>query len=89
MPITFKAKDLGCSPQEIVDKYHSIIKDSFNRFGISFSIYSRTSSKIHHQTAAEFFKKLYQDGKFIEQESEQYYDPSAKVFLADRYIMGT
>ena len=89
VPITFKAKDLGCSPQEIVDKYHSIIKDSFNRFGISFSIYSRTSSKIHHQTAAEFFKKLYQDGKFIEQESEQYYDPSAKVFLADRYIMGT
>lgn len=89
VPITFKAKDLGCSPQEIVDKYHAIIKDSFNRFGISFSIYSRTSSKIHHQTAAEFFKKMYEDGKFVERESEQFYDPAAQVFLADRYIMGT
>ena len=89
VPITFKAKDLGCSPQEIVDKYHSIIKDSFNRFGISFSIYSRTSSKIHEQTASEFFEKLYKEGKFIEKESEQFYDPVAQVFLADRYIMGT
>ena len=89
VPITFKAKDLGCSPQEIVDKYHAIIKDSFNRFGISFSIYSRTSSKIHEQTASEFFEKLYKEGKFIEKESEQFYDPVAQVFLADRYIMGT
>lgn len=89
VPITFKAKDLGCSPQEIVDKYHAIIKDSFNRFGISFSIYSRTSSKIHEQTASEFFEKLYKEGKFVEKESEQFYDPVAKVFLADRYIMGT
>ncbi len=89
VPITFKAKDLGCSPQEIVDKYHAIIKDSFNRFGISFNIYSRTSSEIHHQTAGEFFKKMYEEGKFIERESEQFYDPVAEVFLADRYIMGT
>lgn len=89
VPITFKAKDLGCSPQEIVDKYHSIIKDSFNRFGISFDIYSRTSSDIHRETAGEFFKKMYDDGKFIERESEQFYDPVAEVFLADRYIMGT
>ncbi len=88
VPITFKAKDLGCSPQDIVDKYHAIIKDSFNRFGISFNIYSRTSSAIHHKTAAEFFSKMYNDGKFIEQESEQYFDPEANAFLADRYIVG-
>ncbi len=89
VPITFKAKDLGCTPQEIVDKYHAIIKDSFNRFGISFDIYSRTSSKIHEKVASDFFLKLYKDGKFIEKESEQYYDPAANVFLADRYIVGT
>lgn len=89
VPITFKAKDLGCTPQEIVDKYHAIIKDSFNRFGISFDIYSRTSSKIHEEVASDFFLKLYKDGKFIEKESEQYYDPAANVFLADRYIVGT
>lgn len=88
VPITFKAKDLGCSPQDIVDKYHAIIKDSFNRFGISFNIYSRTSSAIHHKTASDFFLKMYNDGKFIEQESEQYYDPVANAFLADRYIVG-
>ena len=89
VPITFKAKELGCTPQQIVDKYHAVIKDSFHRFGISFSIYSRTSSKIHAQTAAEFFMNMYKQGKFIEQESEQFYDPVAKVFLADRYIVGT
>ncbi|MBR3303116.1 MAG: methionine--tRNA ligase [Bacteroidales bacterium] len=89
VPITFKARELGCTPQQIVDKYHAVIKDSFHRFGISFSIYSRTSSKIHAQTAAEFFVNMYKQGKFIEQESEQFYDPVAKVFLADRYIVGT
>ncbi len=89
VPITFKAKDLGCTPQEIVDKYHAIIKDSFHRFGIGFSIYSRTSSKIHAETASEFFTKLYENNKFTEQESEQFYDPATKLFLADRYIMGT
>lgn len=89
VPITFKAKDLGCTPQEIVDKYHAIIKNSFEEFGISFDIYSRTSSKIHEETASEFFTKMYKEGKFVEKESEQYYDPKAQVFLADRYIMGT
>lgn len=89
VPITIKAKQQGLTPQEVVDKYHMIIKDSFERLGISFDIYSRTSSKIHHKTASEFFRKLYLDGKFIEKENEQYYDEEAKQFLADRYIVGT
>lgn len=89
VPITIKAKQLGCSPQDIVDKYHAIIKKSFEDFGMTFDIYSRTSSKIHEKTASEFFLKMYNDGKFIEKESEQYYDPEAKTFLADRYIVGT
>lgn len=89
VPITIKAKQLGCTPQDVVDKYHKIIKDSFKEFGISFDIYSRTSSKIHHKTAAAFFKKLYNEGKFIEKESEQYFDTEANTFLADRYITGT
>ncbi|HBZ25219.1 MAG TPA: methionine--tRNA ligase [Rikenellaceae bacterium] len=89
VPITIKAKQNNCTPQEIVDKYHLIIKDSFERLGISFDIYSRTSSAIHHKTASEFFKKLYSEGKFIERESEQYYDEQANQFLADRYICGT
>ncbi len=89
VPITIKARQLGITPQDVVDKYHLIIKDSFERFGISFDIYSRTSSKTHHKTAADFFTKLYNDGKFIEQKSEQYYDEEAKQFLADRYIVGT
>lgn len=89
VPITIKARQLGVSPQDVVDKYHAIIKDAFARFGITFDIYSRTSSKTHHKTAADFFRKLYDDGKFIEKESEQYYDEEAKQFLADRYIMGT
>src|SRR5574344_1829951 len=89
VPITIKAKQQGCTPQDIVDKYHAIIKDSFNRFGISFSIYSRTSSKIHAETASEFFLKLYKDGAFVEQESEQYFDTATNTFLADRYIVGT
>ncbi|MCE5320332.1 MAG: methionine--tRNA ligase [Bacteroidales bacterium] len=89
VPITIKARQQNCSPQEVVDKYHLIIKDSFERLGISFDIYSRTSSDIHHKTASEFFKKLYEDGKFIERESEQYFDEEANHFLADRYITGT
>ncbi|MGQ7870206.1 methionine--tRNA ligase [Sunxiuqinia sp. sy24] len=89
VPITLKAKNEGVTPQDIVDKYHGMIKDSFARFGISFDVYSRTSAEIHHETAAEFFKKLYDDGKFVEQTSEQYYDEENKQFLADRYIVGT
>lgn len=89
VPITIKAKQNNCTPQEIVDKYHHIIKDSFERLGITFDIYSRTSSAIHHKTAAEFFRKLYDQGNFIEKESEQYYDEEAGQFLADRYITGT
>ncbi len=89
VPITLKAKKEGVSPQVIVDRYHAIIKKSFEDLGISFDIYSRTSSKVHHQTASEFFRKLYDDGKFIEQTSEQFYDEAEKQFLADRYIMGT
>lgn len=89
VPITLKAKNEGITPQDVVDRYHNIIKKSFTDFGISFDIYSRTSSKVHHETASEFFKKLYEDGKFIEKTSEQYYDEENKQFLADRYIIGT
>ena len=89
VPITIAARKEGCSPQDIVDKYHNIIKQSFADFGITFDIYSRTTSATHHKYAAEFFRKLYDEGKFIEKESEQFYDPEAKVFLADRYIVGT
>ena len=89
VPITLKAKAEGVSPQVIVDRYHNIIKKSFEEFGISFDIYSRTSSEIHHKTASDFFKKLYEKGEFIEKTSEQYYDEEAQQFLADRYIIGT
>ncbi|MBS2098191.1 methionine--tRNA ligase [Carboxylicivirga linearis] len=89
VPITLKAKNEGVTPQDIVDKFHGIIKDSFEKFGISFDIYSRTTSKTHYETASEFFKTLYDKGEFIEKESEQYYDEEAKQFLADRYITGT
>jgi methionyl-tRNA synthetase len=89
VPITIKARQLGVTPQDIVDKYHNIIKKSFEDFGISFDIYSRTSAPIHHETAAAFFKKLYEDGKFIEKTSKQYYDEETGQFLADRYITGT
>ncbi|MDR1199679.1 MAG: methionine--tRNA ligase [Prevotellaceae bacterium] len=88
VPITIKARKEGVKPQDIVDKYHAVIKKSFEDFGISFDIYSRTTSKIHHKTASDFFKKLYDDGKFIEKTSEQYYDEEAHQFLADRYITG-
>ena len=89
VPITIRAKKEGVTPQQIVDKYHAIIKQSFKEFGISFDNYSRTSAKIHHETASEFFKKLYDDGKFIEETSEQFYDKDANQFLADRFIIGT
>lgn len=89
VPITIRALKEGVSPQEIVDKYHTMIKESFAQMGISFDIYSRTSNQIHHETAAAFFKKLYDDGLFEEKETEQFYDEKAKTFLADRYITGT
>jgi methionyl-tRNA synthetase len=89
VPITIKAKKEGITPQQVVDKYHKIMGDSFKEFGISFDIFSRTSSKTHHQTASDFFKKLYDNGSFTEQVTEQYYDDEAKQFLADRYIVGT
>ena len=89
VPITIQARKQGCSPQDIVDKYHKLIKESFAELGISFDIYSRTTSKIHYKTASEFFRKLYDEGKFVEKESEQYYDEEAGQFLADRYIVGT
>ena len=89
VPITIKARKEGCTPQDIVDRYHKIIKDSFAELGISFDIYSRTSSKEHHETAAAYFKKLYDEGKFVEKVSMQYYDEEAGCFLADRYITGT
>ena len=89
VPITIKAEKEGCTPQDIVDRYHNIIKKSFEDLGISYDIYSRTSSKTHHETAAAFFKKLYEDGKFIERETEQFFDPERNKFLSDRYIIGT
>ncbi len=89
VPISIRAKKEGLSPQQIIDKYHKIIKESFKEIGISFDIYSRTSSKIHHKTASDFFKKLYDKGVFIEKTSLQYYDKENEQFLADRYITGT
>ncbi len=88
VPITIRAKSEGVTPQDIVDRYHKLIKDSFEEFGISFDIYSRTTSEVHRQTASDFFKTLYDKGEFIEQVSEQYYDEEAGQFLADRYIVG-
>ncbi|MFV0329720.1 MAG: methionine--tRNA ligase [Dysgonomonas sp.] len=88
VPITIRAKKEGVTPQDIVDKYHGIIKKSFEDFGIAFDIYSRTSSEIHKKTASDFFLKLYNKGEFEEKTSEQYYDEEAQMFLADRYIMG-
>jgi methionyl-tRNA synthetase len=89
VPITLKAKKEGVTPQEIVDRYHKIIGDSFKEFGISFDNYSRTSAPVHHETASAFFTKLYEDGKFIEQVTEQLYDAEADQFLADRFVVGT
>lgn len=89
VPITIKARQQGVSPQEIVDKYHTLIKNSFEKLGISFDVYSRTTSATHYKTASDFFRKLYEDGKFVEKETEQFYDTEAQTFLADRYITGT
>ena len=89
VPITLKAKKEGITPQQVVDKYHGIIKQSFEDFGISFDNYSRTSSKIHHDTASAFFKKLHSEGAFIEQVTQQLYDADANQFLADRFVVGT
>ncbi len=88
VPITIKARQQGISPQEVVDHYHSMIKQSFADFGISFDVYSRTSAPVHHETASAFFKTLYDKGDFIEKTSKHYYDEEAKQFLADRYITG-
>jgi len=88
VPITIKAKKEGITPQAVVDHYHNMMKSAFEDFGISFDIYSRTSSEIHHQTASDFFKLMYEKGSFTEQITEQYYDVQASQFLADRYIMG-
>lgn len=89
VPITLKARHENISPQDVVDKFHSLNKDSFARFGISFDIYHRTSAALHHETASGFFKKLYEQGEFIEKTTEQHYDEEAQQFLADRYITGT
>ncbi|MEA4918670.1 methionine--tRNA ligase [Proteiniphilum sp.] len=89
IPITIKARNEGVTPQDIVDRYHAVIKKSFEEFGITFDIYSRTTSDVHKKTASDFFRTLYDKGEFTEQESEQYYDEEAGQFLADRYITGT
>ncbi|MDD7760483.1 MAG: methionine--tRNA ligase [Candidatus Limisoma sp.] len=89
VPITIKAKKEGVTPQDIVDRYHKIIKESFEGLGISFDVYSRTTSKVHAKTASDFFKKLYDKGEFVEKTTMQYYDEEAHQFLADRYIVGT
>ena len=89
VPITLKARNEGVSPQEIVDRYHSINKKAFEEFGIAFDIYSRTSNKVHYETASDFFLKLHKKGEFTEKSSGQYFDEEAGTFLADRYIMGT
>lgn len=89
VPITIKAKREGVTPQDIVDRYHTIIKQSFEDFGVSFDIYSRTTSKTHYEQASDMFKTIYEKGGFIEKTSEQYYDEAAQTFLADRYITGT
>ena len=89
VPITIKAKKEGITPQQVVDRYHEIIKNAFAGLGIEFDIYSRTSSDMHTATASDFFRKMNEEGKFVEQTTEQYYDEEAKMFLADRYIMGT
>lgn len=88
VPVTMRARKEGCSPQDIVDRYYKIIKDSFEEFGISFDTFGRTTSKTHARVASDFFKTIYDKGGFIEKESEQYYDEEAKTFLADRYIVG-
>jgi methionyl-tRNA synthetase len=89
VPVTIRAKKEGCTPQDVVDRYHKIIKDSFEEFGMSYDIYSRTTSPTHNKTASDFFLKLYNEGKLIDKTTKQYYDEQEKTFLADRYIVGT
>ncbi len=88
VPVTIRARKEGCTPQEVVDRYNKLIRESFEGFGISFDFFGRTTSEVHRQTASDFFRKLYDKGEFVEQESEQYYDEEAHTFLADRYITG-
>ena len=88
VPVTIRARKEGCTPQQVVDRYNKVIKESFEGFGISFDAFGRTTSEVHRQTASDFFRKLYDKGEFVEQESEQYYDEEAHTFLADRYITG-
>ena len=88
VPVTIRARKEGCTPQEVVDRYNKVIKDSFEEFGISFDFFGRTTSETHRKTASEFFRTLYEKGEFVEKESEQYYDEEAHTFLADRYITG-
>ena len=88
VPVTIRAKKEGCTPQDVVDRYHKLIKESFEGFGISFDVYSRTTSPTHHKLASDFFRKLYDNGKFVEMESEQFYDEEARQFLTDRNIVG-
>ena len=88
VPVTIRARKEGCTVQDVVDRYHNLIKSSFERFGISFDVYSRTTSSIHHQFASDFFKHLYEEGKFVEMESEQFYDEATQEFLTDRNIKG-
>jgi len=88
VPVTIRARKEGCTPKEVVDRYNKVIKESFEEFGISFDFFGRTTSEVHCQTASDFFRKLYDKGEFVEQESEQYYDEEAHTFLADRYITG-
>lgn len=88
VPVTIRARKEGCTPQQVVDRYNKIIKESFEGFGISFDFFGRTTSEVHKKTASDFFRTLYDKGEFVEQESEQYYDEEAHTFLADRYITG-
>ncbi|MCQ2325350.1 MAG: class I tRNA ligase family protein, partial [Paludibacteraceae bacterium] len=88
VPVTIRARKEGITTQEVVDRYHSLIKRSFEQFGISFDVYSRTTSAIHHQFASDYFRKLYDEGKFVEQTSEQFFDPETQEFLTDRNIKG-
>ena len=89
VPITIRAQKEGVTPQQVVDKYHALIRDSFRDFKVSFDVYSRTSSATHAEVSSNFFRKLNADGKFIEQTTQQYFDEQAQQFLADRYIVGT
>ena len=89
VPVTQRARKEGITPQDVVDRYHKIIKDSFKEFGISFDIYSRTTSEIHHKFAADFFRKLFDDGKLVEKTSQQFYDEKNQKFLTDRDVVGS